>query len=278
MHVRVYDEDGELVGEYTLSRNEWLAATGQVRAKQQRETWNAAMQAVNDELSGTSPKTADIDKFGAYVATVATHNDALWRHALHPRVAQQELRTYILKQRKMDRWLNGVKEKASAGGYEVRVAYGDANFSPTGRGEAAPAPTAFQYKRVLLAFGASAVTLVDEYCTTKCCAACGKRGVTTVLQDVYDPRQHVDGKRPHAVRGLKRCPNTGCTSFYNRDGNAAANIHAAYVAMARGAARPAHLARDNDASRGPRPRFTLGPKQQSKQDTLSEGQAAEMVL
>ena len=43
----------------------------------------------------------------------------------------------------------------------------------------------------------------------------------------------------------KRCDSSDCCNYYDRDVNAALNILAAYLALAAGQARPAHLSRTN---------------------------------
>ena len=208
-------------------------------------------------LSAVTPKTADLVAFRAYLAVVAAHHAALWAHKLPPRWAREGLRFHILKHRVLDRWLAGVKAELQAGGKTVKVAVGAGTFSPTGKGESEPAPTAFQYKRVQLAFGAEHVSLVNEDFTTKCCAACGARGVASVLQDVFDPRARREGARWLPIRGLKRCSHTDCCSFYDRDANAALNILAAFEAAVRGEDRPAHLDRDTEEVHAERGRWQL---------------------
>jgi hypothetical protein len=243
---------------YALSAAEFYHRSGKTRADARRATWEAPMAAVNAELSATSAKTASLAEFKSHVELVAKHHESRWRHRLPRRWAQESLRHFVLKHRAMDRWLAKVKAAVSEdGARRVLVAYGDARFSATGPGESLPAPTAFQFKRVELAFGAANVHLVDEYCTSKCCAACGARNTTSVLQNVYDPRGRVEGRPLRAVRGLKRRGSTECCSFVDRDANAALNIRAAFAASQRGAPRPSHLTRDN-VDTSPKPvRFEL---------------------
>ena len=245
---------------HTLTRRAWYNAAGKPRADARRARWNLEVAEAHAALSDVSPKTARLGDFLVYLAVVRTHYAALWAHKLHVRWRREDLRFHRLKHAAMDRWLAGVKRQL--GGDDVKVAYGAAVFAATGRGEEAPAPTAFQYKRLLLAFGQQNVTLVNEDFTTKCCAACGARGETTVLQNVFEDRA---AARP--IRGLKRCNATECCSFRSRDGNAARNILAAFLAAARGAPRPTHLCRDTPGGHAKPTRWNLhtDPPQEQQQ-------------
>ena len=287
MHGVVRAPDGG-VREFALSRAAFYSASGKDRRDARVARWNSEVAAEHAALAAAPPKTADGAAFDAHLAAAAAAHAAMWAHKLPLRWGREGLRHHVLKHRAMDRWLGGVKAAlealppasaaAAAAPRRIRVAYGAARFSPTGAGEPAPAPTAFQFARLALAFGADAVGMVDEFCTSKCCAACGARGVTSVLQDVYDPKTRVEGRRWHAVRGLKRCGSTECCSFRHRDANGALNILAAYEAAARGAPRPRHLVRDNDATAAPRGRWELAPPSAARSAARAARRAAAAAV
>jgi len=204
-----------------------------------------------------SPKSVRGVDWDAYIAVLVANLAALWAHRRHARCGRENLRAYIAKTRTIDKWCRELKATATAGGAtDVRVAIGAAPFSHTGAGEVS-APTTYAFRRVCVVFGARAVLPVDEYGTTKCCAACGAGGSTTVLQDVYDDAQRVAGQPWRAVRGLKRCDSSDCCNYYDRDHNAALNILAVYVALVGGLPRPAHLSRTNPAVHVAKGRCTL---------------------
>jgi len=244
MHGAARVGDSGAIKSFRLTRAALYNGAGKPKADKRRAHWNAEAAVPFAALAAVTPKTADLVAFRAYLAVVAAHYAALWAHKLHARWGREDLRFHVLKHGVMDRWLSSVKAELTKGGKTVKVAYGAGAFSPTGHGESEPAPTAFQYKRVRLAFGDANVSLVNEDFTTKCCAACGARGVSSVLQNVYDPRARRVGARWLPIRGLKRCSHTDCCSFVDRDANAALNILAAYEAAARDDDRPAHLRRD----------------------------------
>ena len=123
------------------------------------------------------------------------------------------------------------------------IAYGAANFNPTGKGEKA-VPTTFVSRRCAQWFP---TTFVDEFLTTKVCCRC-------------DALLWVVQRESKVVGGLRWCSNTNCRSFINRDNNAALNILRCYTA---GAERPTSLSRHSGAS-GKKPQvFTLHTNGQS---------------
>jgi hypothetical protein len=248
---------------YKLSCNAYYTHAGKYKADKRRAHWNEEVVDVHDALSCVSPKTIDTDRWDFYLHIVHYNLNALWDHKLHKRWAREDLRFYILKNSAMDLWLSRVKTQAcaAAGVSKIRIAYGGASFSSTGPGEKNSAPTAFQFKRMKKIFTESSVNVVDEFRTTKCCATCGDRGVTSILQNVYDRRKRVAGTNWYPVRGLKRCNNTYCCKFYDRDANAALNIWAVHhmqAALEAGVLyRPLHLSRDNNDGLGEPSRFIL---------------------
>ena len=89
------------------------------------------------------------------------------------------------------------------------------------------------------------MNVVNEGFTSKCCAICGAKNITTVLQDIYDEKLYIEGKKWFPVRGLKRC--AVCKLFYDRDKNAAINIAMVHAAAAMiPASRPNHLKCNNE--------------------------------
>jgi hypothetical protein len=330
---------------HVLSRGAYYCGMGTKRAKARRDGWIARAEGVpaaHAELTTVTAKTGDAAAFGAYLTVVRAHYELLWAFKLPRKWAHEALRAFILKHRVMDRFFKSIKTATEGtvdplGLHPIRIAYGDAKFDATGNGGELSAPVTFQLKRAKQAFGPVNVCMEDEYCTTKCCAACGARGVTSVLQTILirrgprvdttgmearqaaeaaeaaamdataaaaaggsgggaaplpsqpspprDPREAVaarqhqqqqaaaaapaaagggggDGggaaplpppprrlRRRVEVRGLKRCSNTVCSKFYDRDANAARNILAVHLARAAGAPRPKHLSRDSAANR-----------------------------
>ena len=251
------------IKEYKYSSNEYYCHAGKFKADIRRAHWNTEVTDIHNALSGVSPKTIDLNRWDFYLHIVCHNLNDLWEHKLPKRWAREAFRFYRLKNAAMDKWLVKVKKKAcaAAGVNKIRIAYGNGSFSSTGPGEKNSAPTSFQFKHVKNIFTKSCVNVVDEFRTTKCCAACGDRGVTSILQNVYDEGKRVAGKDWYPVRGLKRCNNTYCCKFYDRDANAALNIWAVHhmqAALVAGVLhRPRHLSRENDEGLGEPSRFTL---------------------
>ena len=187
--------------QFMLTRAALYNRAGKPFADKRRARWERVNAVATAALSAASPKTHDYDALRAYISVVRAHYGALWSSKLQKKHAREDLRFYRRKHAVMDGWLNRVK---AALGPRARVAYGSASFAASGKGESAPAPTDFQYKRLCLAFGAGNVSLVDEYCSSKCCAACGQRGKTSILQTVVEPDRAARRTATTARRLAKR--------------------------------------------------------------------------
>ena len=98
------------------------------------------------------------------------------------------------------------------------------------------------------------MNIVDEGFTCKCCANCGANSNISILQDVYDEKKKVEGKKWFAVRGLKRC--AVCKLFYGRDNNTALNIAMVHAAAMIPPSQPNHLKYNNETAVEPT-RFIL---------------------
>ena len=253
--------DGTVVT-HKLSGASYYHGMGKPQADARRARWNKPVAAAHAALTDASPKGVSDGQWGAYLTTVRTHFDALWDNRLDKKWAREAFRAYQLKARTIDRFLRRVQGSVSATStVPVRIAYGGAKFNASGRGEQVSAPLTVQLKRCRALFGHKNVTLVDEYCTTKCCAKCGAAGRTSVLQNLTIKDATGDVV---TVRGLKRCGSTECCSFYDRDRNAALNILQAFRAAASGKERPTHLARDNPGNEECAARFALGCRPRSR--------------
>jgi hypothetical protein len=134
-----------------------------------------------------------------------------------------DFRFYTMKHKVMDHFLlKVVKEaKLKSGKEYVRIAYGNGYFLSSGKGEKIAAPNFLMYKRAKRIFG-NRMNVVDEGFTSKCCSNCGANNKISILQDIYDEKKKVKGKKWFAVRGLKHCEVW--SNFYDRDHNAALNI------------------------------------------------------
>ena len=124
------------------------------------------------------------------------------------------------------------------------VAYGDAHFPPTGRGER-PVPTVSVRKRCANHFD---ITFVPEYNTTKVCHRCDEHLCPVTKEAwVHCCNERLIPVTKREVRGLRWCRSTQCLTFRDRDGNAARNILRCLMSYTN---RPVSLTRDNPNAPG----------------------------
>jgi hypothetical protein len=176
------------------------------RALEKERVDRRAIGPVLLSLSETTYHTADVQEMEGYLAKSLTSDAVMWKHRLARSAARRAMDVWIGKRRTLDRfWKRDVCAEGAT------IAYGNAGFASSGRGEKA-VPTTEASKAA--ARFAARVVWVDEYCTTKCCCACG-----TVLSGV---RSRTGDK----LRGLLRCGSNVCRGapLKSRDWNAATNM------------------------------------------------------
>jgi hypothetical protein len=173
--------------------------------------------------------------------------DSVWRIRTTKKWLNERLRVYSLKQKFIANWINnligdGPDRKARKA--NLTIAYGDAKFASTGKGEKA-GPTSWLSKEISKKID---TVFVNEFNTTKKCNCCGqtlcvvKDEVTN--EEVARRRNKVRKKQRTRVfnasgneammeeekkktqiidiRGLRWCPTNH--TFVDRDVNAALNI------------------------------------------------------
>jgi hypothetical protein len=159
-------------------------------------------------LSECISKTASVEEFEKYLETKKRVDVKLWEHRLRRCFGLMAMDNYIHKRKTMDKFWKqtvGLKE-------DTVVAYGDAGFASSGRGErSVPTKTmrkaATRFSRL--------VVEVDEFNTSKTCCDCG-----ACLLPIRIP-----GKTK-PLRAVRRCGSIECneTPLKSRDWSAAINI------------------------------------------------------
>lgn len=135
-----------------------------------------------------------------------------WRHA--------EFRAYRLKMACLDRFFRLVI-KADPQKRVPIVAWGDAKFASSGRGEPGGVPTTWLSRRAVLHW------MVFMECEFRSSQAC-MHDCQHQTAEVHQTRENNDGETvTETVRGLKFCQN--CVRLLDRDVNAAANILLTYT-------------------------------------------------
>jgi hypothetical protein len=159
-------------------------------------------------LSECISKTASVKEFEKYLETKKRVDAKLWKHRLRRCFGLMAMDNYIHKRKTMDKFWKqtvGLKE-------DTVVAYGDAGFASSGRGErSVPTKTmrkaATRFSRL--------VVEVDEFNTSKTCCDCG-----ACLLPIRIP----GNSKP--LRAVRRCGSIECneTPLKSRDWSAAINI------------------------------------------------------
>lgn len=193
---------------YSLSRNQYYSEAGIFRAKQKTANWHKNIKDELEAMSCASPKSASLESFKTYFATVQSVKEALWTEHLKRRWKEQRFRLYGGKKRVFANFINKVNPDK-----DTVFAYGSAKFASGGKGEMS-VPTSRAYKECK---SRVQIVLIDEFRTSKV-----HWKDDSILKTVM--KKNGDGKLV-AVRGLLWCDSTNGTNKYvNRDLNAAINI------------------------------------------------------
>jgi hypothetical protein len=195
-----------------------------------------------------SLKTTNIETYKKFIKNYLEVYDTIWDVRTTKKWINGKFRTYVLKQKFVDNMVNcmtgeNVKNKEEEK-KKITVAYGDAKFAPTGKGER-PGPTSWMSKQIAQRLD---TVFVDEYNTTKKCHCCGQTLCAvndTVTKEELARRKNIlrqklrkkyfnakpdkevkeeekNVEKTVEIRGLRWCPTTH--TYLNRDMNAALNI------------------------------------------------------
>ena len=236
---------GERIATYVLHQGHLDRASGRLKNLALSAIWLREVAAEHALLGSVTRKTMRIDQLAAYHAALNDVAEACWANGLKPRRAREAFGVWsrltaaidtfwatVLRGRECDgtRGFDGSRRD-----YFSILAYGDGKWGGGRSPQKAirqGAERAFSRKRVLTE---------KEYNTTKTCHVCGD-----VLQGVVDRHKNLRHGIPAGAldRGIKRCNHTFCSSFLDRDVNAALNILKALLARLRGEQRPPNLRQD----------------------------------
>ena len=236
---------GERVATYVLHQGHLDRASGRLKNLALSAIWLREVAAEHALLGTVTRKTMRIDELAAYHAVLNDVAEACWENGLKPRRARQAFGVWSRLTAAIDTFwatvLRGRKCDGTTGfdgsrrDYFSVLAYGDGKWGGGRSPQKAirqGAERAFSRKRVLT---------THEFDTTKTCHVCGD-----VLQGVVDRQKNLRlGFHAGALdRGIKHCANSFCSTYLDRDVNAALNILHAKLATLRGEQRPPHLRQD----------------------------------
>jgi hypothetical protein len=232
---------GERVATYVLRQGEFDRASGKLGNLARSAIWRREVAAEHALLATASRKTMRLDRLAQYHAVAAATAEACWANRSKPRISRAAFGVWSRSTALLDAFWASVRRGRARDGTLHKesctlLGYG-AGWGFTGGGP---------HRRVRVSadkvFGAARVITVDEFNTTKSCHVCGDE-----LQGVLDRTKNFKRGAPAGAvdRGLKRCARRSCSSFLDRDVNAALNMLKALLADLRSGERPTHLRRDS---------------------------------
>jgi len=190
---------------YCLTRGQYYTSSGMHDLNRECRRWQAKIAGEEAIYAAVSPKTSNGAVLDAFLGNYVQVYDALWTNKTMKKRARGRFRVFRLKRKVLDIFFASMSPKGSA---KPLIAYGAAQFNPTGPGELS-VPTSAVSKVCARHYQ---LQYVDEYNTTKVCNGC---------------KQYSWGVKfgeGRVNRGLRWCSSTKCRKFLNRDHNAALNI------------------------------------------------------
>jgi hypothetical protein len=203
---------------YVLTKGQYYQESHINRAKRKSDQWTEEIQDLADQLNGTNHLTPRGSEVLRYLQALNQGLDRRWAHLTQKKYARNRMDVNIHKHQCVDRFFQSlIKDNPE----RPVIAYGDAKFKSTGRGEIA-APTTFMYQKCLQHYD---TMYVPEHKTTQLCHKC-EQPMTLLYHDHHDriKMSRKKGRSYTEIRGLRWCSSTKCRSLRNRDENAARNI------------------------------------------------------
>jgi hypothetical protein len=221
------------IKKYVLTKGQYYHESHINRANRNVRRWSEEIEDLNNRLSQTTHQTPQSSELIRYIQAFNQEADRHWSHMTQKRYARNRMDVYIHKNKCLDRFFQSlVKENPE----KPVIAYGDAKFAPTGRGEVS-GPTTFMAKKCAQHHE---VIMVNEFRTSKMCHDCGEE--LTLLYHDANSEIKMTKEAGHSytkIRGLRWCGSTKCRKLRNRDENAALNI----LKIAKASERPENLTR-----------------------------------
>ncbi len=234
---------GERVATYVLTRGELERKSGKVKHLAQSAKWTREVAAEHALLSSASRKTARPGRLAEYHRVAGATADGCWRNREKRRISRAAFGVWSRSEAALDAFWAGVLRGRARDGTLGKADRTVLGYGDWGGGFGAPtARVRKSAERVFRNHGRGRVVELREYNTSKTCHCCGD-----VLQGVVHAKKNFKRGAPAGAvdRGLKRCARSSCSSFLDRDVNAALNLLKVLLAQLRGEERPTHLLPDS---------------------------------
>jgi hypothetical protein len=179
-----------------------------------------------------SSKVADLVSYLERVRFCLAYLDDLFSFYSSKRMKRLKWSTYIRRQQTYEK----ITKSLTGGHKRTIVAYGDASFTSSARGNVA-VPTSTLRRKIS---SRCRVVEIDEFRTSLLCCSCHSEMKGLV----------VDGEEGgKGIYGVRRCINSACPrTLWNRDVNAAVNILRLFLHQVKGEGRPEPFTRNKNST------------------------------
>jgi transposase len=219
--ITAYDQDKNRY--YTLTRKYYYRACGMKSIVIKNNHRNLKIKGILEAISKTPTRSIDDGDWYRYQQLILRYYDQLWTTNTTEEKRRENFRVKRLKEKCLDRFLNGLQEKGES---KPTLVYGAATINPTGKGELS-VPIKYIYNKCSQRYN---TIKVDERNTTLMHFKCREATI-----GVIQGREN--------VRGLRWCPT--CRELVSRDRNACKNIRRLYGCVE----RPKYLSETQEKKR-----------------------------
>jgi hypothetical protein len=200
---------------YKLTRRQYYTESGIFKVRKKTESINLKHKDILESLSKNSPKSVKLENFHKYLEIVNKNKEILFDEYTKPLWSNMRFELYCKKKKVLSKFFNSLKNRND--NRKIVIAYGNAKFNSTGKGEMA-VPTDSVYKHCKNMYQTN---LVDEFRTSKLYHK------DHSLLNLVSKRSSLDinEAKSQSLRGLLwYCSTNKSSNFVNRDLNAAINI------------------------------------------------------
>lgn len=174
----------KIIKKYSITRREFYRAAGKRKRCQLAKKWMKEIEDAETQYQKYSIKTTSLNTYYKFLGTYFKVYDKLWEAKTNIKWSQGKFRVYTLTQKFLDKKVQEMINFDPS--KKIVLAYGDAKFSPNGKGELS-APKTSILKKLSKKFE---VQMIDEYKTSQCCCHCGSQ-----LEDIKETKEDLINKK-----------------------------------------------------------------------------------
>ena len=230
---------------WVLHQGEFDRKSGKAKSLRLSARWRKELAEQHARLSQVSRKTMRLDRLSAYHRVIHDTAEKCWENRSKTRLSREAFGVWSRSTALLDSfWAGGRRGREREGplGMEGRTMRGYGDWAPRKGGGGPTKRVRDSAFRVFRAQGPGRILMVDEFRTSKTCHCCGD-----VLRGVVEREKNFKKGAPAGAvdRGVKHCARSTCSTFLDRDVNAALNMLKVTLTRLRGEERPQHLQRES---------------------------------